>query len=164
MERVTDLEQGLRQGMRSLASGVCVISGLSEEGERCAMTASSVTSVSNEPPSLLVCVNKSARMDYVLANSSKFCVNVLSAAQQKISEVCATPETGEERFDVGSWSTHEGTGLYYVDHSPAVFVCDKQRAVEYGTHTIYIANIDEVLLGQAGQKALIYAQGGYHYL
>lgn len=164
MKQVDDIQQGLRQGMRSLASGVCVVSGLSDEGERCVMTASSITSVSNQPPSLLVCINKSARMDAILKSSKYFCINILSADQQKVSEICATPDIGDERFSVGDWEVHEKTGLHYVHNAPAVFVCEKQNLVEHGTHSIYIGNVCDVLVSSAKQKALVYADGRYHYL
>ncbi len=164
MNRVEDLTEGLRQGMRSLASGVCVVSGLKDDGERAAMTASSVTSVSDDPPSLLVCVNKAARMDDVLFHSEYFCVNILSSDHQDVSEICATPETGEERFSVGSWSRHEKNGLHYINNAPAVFICHKQRVVDHGTHSIYIANVDEVLVSDKKHQHLVYADGRYHYL
>ena len=164
MKQVENLSNGLRQGMRSLASGVCIVSGLNADGERAAMTASSVTSVSDEPPSLLVCVNKTARMDHILQNSDYFCVNILSSSHQDVSEVCATPDAGEGRFDVGSWSQHEGTGLHYIDNAPAVFICHKQRLVPHGTHSIYIANVDEVLVSDKKHQHLVYANGRYHYL
>lgn len=164
MNQVKDLQQGLRLGMRCLASGVSIVSGLSDDGERCAMTASSVTSVSSEPPSLLVCVNRLARMTDVLNNSSQFCINILSAEQKNVSEACATPELGEERFAVGNWNQHSPTGLYYLSDSPAVFVCEKQQAVDHGTHTIYIANISDVYVASGKQTLLVYADGAYHYL
>ncbi|WP_239923644.1 flavin reductase family protein [Agaribacterium haliotis] len=164
MKKVDDLADGLRQGMRRLASGVCVISGFSETLGRAAMTASSVTSVSDEPPSLLVCVNKSAQMDEVLKGSEHFCVNILSSEQQEVSEVCATPELGEERFSVGTWQQYQKSGLYYLQHAPAVFVCAKQKVFEHGTHSIYVANVDEVLVSDLKQQALVYAEGRYHYL
>lgn len=159
-----DLQQGLRQGMRCLASGVCIVTGLGSEGERCAMTASSVTSVSGEPPSLLVCINKSATMDAILESSEHLCVNVLAAAQQDVSEVCATADLGDERFSVGEWEVDQTSGLSYLLNTPAVFLCKKQKVVSYGTHSIYIADICEVLLANEKQKALVYADGGYHHV
>lgn len=164
MEKVDNLGQGLRQGMRCLASGVCVITGLSKEGERCAMTASSVTSVSNEPPSLLVCIHQNAKMDVILSQSDDLAVSVLAASQQGISEACSTADLGDERFDVGSWQIDSGSGLSYVDSAPAVFICKKQKVVNYGTHSIYIADITGVMLANSKQKALVYADGGYHHL
>ena len=44
----------------------------------------------------MVCVNKNATMDAVIADSEYFCVNILSSEQQQVSEVCATPELAEE--------------------------------------------------------------------
>jgi len=49
-------------------------------------------------------------------------------------------------------------------NTPAVFLCKKQKVVSYGTHSIYIADICEVLLANEKQKALVYADGGYHHV
>lgn len=164
MNREEDLATGLRKGMRCLASGVSVISSVNAKGERAAMTVSSVTSVSNDPPSLLVCINKNARMESIFAESGYFCVNVLGANQQALSEICATPEAGEERFTVGQWAKHEETGIDFVQDAPAVFMCRKEKVVEYGTHNIYFGNIIEVRIGEEKQNALVYVDGKYHYL
>lgn len=164
MNQIVSLADGLRQGMRALASGVCVISGRSSSGERGAMTASSVTSISDSPPSLLVCINKTAAMDAIMRDSERFCVNVLGANNQDVSEICATPDTGEQRFEVGSWNKHEATSIDYIDTAPAVFVCSKQQVVDHGTHSIFIANIEEVLISKEKKPALVYADGQYHYL
>ncbi len=141
-----------------------MISGLSHEGERGAMTASSVTSISDQPPSLLVCVNQAARMDYILRHSDHFCINILSSLQQELSQVCATPDLGEERFEVGQWHQHEARGLHYVKDAPAVFLCEKQQQITHGTHTIYIGNIEEVLVSNEKNPALVYADGRYHHV
>ena len=103
-------------------------------------------------------------MQAIMQETQYFCVNILSSAQQQVSEVCATPDLGEERFAVGSWQQHELTGLYYLDHSPAVFVCCKASVLEHGTHSIYVADITEVLVSDIKQEALVYADGRYHYL
>ena len=128
------------------------------------MTASSVTSVSNDPPSLLVCVNKSARMDFILSDSDYFCVNILSSGHQDVSEICATPTKGDERFSVGAWSAHRMHGVHHLEDAPAVFLCKKERAIAHGTHTIYIANLVEALVHPEKQQHLVYADGQYHHI
>ncbi len=157
-----NLGDALKQGMRNFASGVCVITARSESGERVAMTASSVTSVSAEPPSLLVCVNKSASADAVLATTTGFTVNVLSAGQQDVSNTCASPAEGDSRFDVGNWVIDEATGLSYLSDALTTFFCTKTQSVPYGTHNIYIGEITKVALGESDEGILIYAKGAYH--
>ncbi len=157
------LSDALKQGMRNLASGVCVVTACTEAGDRVAMTASSVTSVSAEPPSLLVCVNQSASMDPVLAVTTGFTVNVLNSHQQEVSNICASPAEGENRFGVGNWVVDEASGLSYLSDALVTFFCEKTLTVPYGTHNIYIGDIHKVAFNEA-ENILVYAKGAYHSL
>lgn len=157
-----ELGEALKKGMRNLASGVCVISSTDPNGSRAAMTASSVTSVSAEPPSLLVCVNKSAALDSILSSSSMFSVSVLNSDQENESNTCASPSEGKSRFEVGNWQVDEESGLSYLSDALSIFFCEKKQAVPYGTHNIYIGDITGVEFGAKQEGVLIYAQGAYH--
>src|SRR5690606_24041106 len=84
-----DLAKAMRDGMRRLPSGVCVVSAQTANSGRFAMTASSVTSVSDQPASLLVCVNRNARIAPVLNLGQKFAINILGQDHQDISVLCA---------------------------------------------------------------------------
>ncbi len=150
--------------MRHLASGVWGITAESQDGERVAMTASSVTSVSDNPPSLLVCVNKSTTMDSVLAKTAPFTVNILGKDQEAISNNCASPGEAESRFATGNWEKDAKSGLYYLRDALSVFICEKRQVVSYGTHSIYIGNVVDVKLGGQSSSPLVYARGAYHYL
>ncbi|MFT5083013.1 MAG: flavin reductase [Lentisphaeria bacterium] len=159
-----DLSAALKKGMRLLASGVCVITGKTQSGERVAMTASSVTSVSDNPPSLLVCVNKEAKMDAALAMTEGFTVNVLSKEHEHVSNTCAKPSEGDNRFNSGNWALDDGSGLYHLADALTVFICEKKQVVPYGTHNIYIGDISKVIVSENGPEILVYANGAYHYL
>lgn len=156
-----DLAQQMREGMRRLASGVCVVTANNQEGQRFAMTASSVTSLSDNPPSLLVCINLDARINQPMLDSGSFCINILSQSQQLVSNTCASPNTDEERFAVGDWVKNQATGLYYLNDAEAVFFCDKADVLSHGTHNIFIGNIKQVALGAEDISPLIYLNGTY---
>lgn len=159
-----DLAQALRDGMRRLASGVSVLAVRDAELGRIAMTASSVTSVSDAPPSLLVCVNTNTSMATGMQRNLHFSVNVLSAAQCSISNLCAGAAKGEERFDEGEWSEDAATGVPILEDAQAVFVCQKEQVVRHGTHDIFIGNIKRVITHRGPVNPLIYLDGGYHQL
>ena len=73
-----ELGMAMKMGMRRLASGVSVLSTRSDDGERHAMTVSSVTSVSDNPASLLVCVNKQVALEGHLSTpGTPFAINIL---------------------------------------------------------------------------------------
>jgi len=158
-----DMNSAMREGMRRLASGVSVISTKTTAGARFAMTATSVTSLSAEPASLLVCINRNTSMYEAVKDGGAFCVNVLRFDQQEISNKCASGDQGEERFEVGDWQ--ETADLPYLEGSLAVFVCDQEQAINYGTHRILIGAIKRVLVDDGDTiDPLVYLDGGYKTL
>ncbi len=155
-----DLAQTMKDGMRRLASGVCILSACDQQGERYAMTVSSVTSVSDSPASLLVCVNESASMCGLLQLGAGFVVNVLSAQQADVSNLCAGQDQGAVRFSLGDWQLSE-QGLPYLADAQAAFFCRHDQDSQYGTHKIVIGSIERVSLSDAEVDPLIYLDGGY---
>lgn len=158
------LSEGLRLGMRRLASGVCVITTCSDNS-RYAMTASSVTSLSDSPASLLFCVNKTAAIQPFLKRGQAVAINILSANQEDVSNKCAQKNAAEERFSIGDWTTDEKTGLPYLLSSQAVFLCEVDNDLqEYGTHQIVIGRLNEVIIPDNDVDPLIYVDGAYQQI
>lgn len=150
----------MKEGMRRLASGVSVIAAKDVAGNPYAMTATSVTSVSDSPASLLVCVNKDARMFEAIAEGGCFSVSLLRQNQSEVSNRCASGDQGISRFEVGDWSEHNA--LPYLSGGLATFFCRQDKAVDYGTHRIVIGVIDEVMADIEGAiDPLVYLNGGY---
>ncbi|HQQ62220.1 MAG TPA: flavin reductase family protein [Pseudomonadales bacterium] len=152
----------LRAGMRRLAASVCVITAVDNNGQRHAMTATAVTSVSDDPASLLVCVNRHTSLHDILAQGQRFAVNVLSANQADISVQCASGESGEARFALGHWG--DANNLPYLRDAQAVFLCRTARQLSHGTHTIVIGDIDKVMVAENDVDPLLYADGKYRKL
>ena len=91
--------------MRFLASSVSVISAKDQSGKLYSMTASSVTSLTIDPPSVLVCVNHSASIHDVLTPGKNLCINILQKNQQEISNLCSSKQRESQRFDNDFWDT-----------------------------------------------------------
>lgn len=153
-----DLADAMKQGMRQWASGVAIISAKAPDGVPHAMTASSLTSVSDNPPSLLVCVNQSARMAAVLEANTSFCVNILTQSQQLISNACANPKQQDKRFEDESWDLSATPRLASAAVS---FECKVVNSVEQGTHNIVIGEITAVHMGEQNTQPLCYWNGAY---
>lgn len=152
------LAEAMKQGMRQWASGVAIISAKAPDGSLHAMTASSLTSVSDNPPSLLVCVNQSARMAEILKPNTLFCVNILTQAQQQLSNTCANPTKQNERFNDASWNI---TGIPRLNSAAASFECKAVKCVAQGTHNIVIGEISAVYLNAQSTQPLCYWNGAY---
>ena len=152
----------LRAGMRRLAASVCVITAVDSSGQRQAMTATAVTSVSDDPASLLVCVNRQAGLYDTLSQGHRFAVNVLSAQHAELSQLCAGSATGEGRFALGHWG--DSNGLPYLRDAQAVFFCQTARQLTHGTHLVVIGDVDKVLVTDGAVDPLLYADGRYRSL
>jgi len=132
------LEQ-MKSAMRRLGASVNVITCF-DGRTRFAMTASSVTSLSLDPPAILVCVNRDTALHTALSDGHDFCVNALFADQQNISENCAWKKSGEARFEEGVWK--EGiNGTPYLDDAQSTIMCSMDGSHDYGSHTIFIGKV-----------------------
>ena len=159
--KVMQAGEAMRDGMRRLASGVSVLSTRDSDGRRYAMTASSVTSVSDNPASLLVCINQATSIHQALQCGGPFCVNLLSRDQEAVSVRCASGDQGESRFEVGQWQDEPGSGVPYLLGAQAVFTCTQDQRYAYGTHDIVIGRITSVLVSDGPVDPLIYLDGRY---
>lgn len=154
------LALAMRAGMRRLASGVCVLSAHIEGEGKFAMTVSSVTSVSDSPPSLLVCINQLvSKQSHLSAPGCRFAVNVLGSQHQDVSNVCAGRFRDKDRFSIGHWETHEEIPV--LADAQAVFLCEADKTYTYGTHNIVVAKISKVIINTNHVDLLVYADGSY---
>lgn len=148
----------LRRGLRSLAKAVVVIT-CRHEGRRHAMTATAVSELSMDPPSMLICVNKTASLFAPLSQGADFCINILAAHQSDISTLCAGREKGEARFAIGDWR-QSASGHEYLADAQASFFCRNMVTTGYGTHGVFIGEVLDVQ-DRAPIDPLVYMDGRY---
>lgn len=158
-----ELAQAMKLGMRRLAAGVSVLTCQSPDGADLAMTVSSVTSVSDNPPSLLVCVARATKMCPLLTPGQEFTVNVLGQQHQSTSTLCSTGDQGEHRFNGCEWTRESGKSPVLPD-AEAAFTCQVDLVQPYGTHHIVVCRIVKVTVAGGEPKPLIYLNGGYREL
>ena len=129
--------------MRRAVSGVSIVTTSGDLG-RYGLTVSSMTSVSAEPPMLLVCVNKSSVAHDAIAGNRRFAVNVLTARQQHLAATFAGSSTYGPAYAFSSdeW-TVSSSGLPQLLNLAAVFECELHTAVTAGTHSIFIGRVSK---------------------
>ena len=165
MKLVADNAAGpdFKLAMRQLASGVSIVThGDGPQGD--GFTATSVTSLSAEPPTLIVAVNRSAPLYRRLGTGDLFGVNVLGAQHADIAEAFALRAGGEraDRFGEGRWSATPD-GVLLLDDALATFVCQADEVIERHTHAILIGRVRSARArGDGG--ALICWRGVYDQL
>lgn len=148
------------RGMRQLAAGVTLITSL-HHGRRAGLTATSICSLTAEPPQLLVCVNRHVEAHEVLHASGAFAVNLLASDQRPLAEAFggATGLAGEDRFDRASWSTLV-TGVPVLRSCLATFDCRVMDTVAASTHTIFVGLVEAVVI-ERHREPLVYVEGDY---
>jgi flavin reductase (DIM6/NTAB) family NADH-FMN oxidoreductase RutF len=156
------LAHSLKLGMRRLATSVCIVTAASDQGEAQAMTVSSVTSVSADPASLLVCVNRESRFAPLLTPGLMLAVNVLHTQHQALAQLCADPTLHAERLTQKAWQWQDA--LPYLADAEAVFFTRVDTIYPYGTHFVVIAQVVSVQVSSDSLSPLLYADGTYRTL
>jgi flavin reductase (DIM6/NTAB) family NADH-FMN oxidoreductase RutF len=149
--------------MRRLAGGVAIVT--TRLGEvRAGLTATSVCSLTAEPPRLLVCVHREADAHDLIHGSRVFAVNVLGPAHRELADRFGGREDshGPSRFALGCWRSGAG-GVPILADAAASFQCHLVEAVAAGTHTIFIGEV-EAVVGQDGADGLVYHDRAYRRL
>ena len=149
-----------RNAMSLLTTAVNVITTEGEDGMH-GFTASAVCSVTDTPPTLLVCMNQSSRSHTHFVDNKILSVNVLGAQHEKISNAFASSKlSSEDRFKLGAWTTLE-TGSPILEDALVSFDCEIEQIQEVGTHSIFMCRV--VAIKQSQQdESLVYFNRGYH--
>lgn len=150
-------EASFKSAMRRMAATVTIIS-TGSSGQRFGMTATAVTSVSMDPPSLLVCVNRSASIHDPIREAGRFCVNLLSASHQAHCSAFSGKEKGEDRFRFGAWHSHGE--LPYLSDAQANIFCDVDVETPYGSHTVFIGRVTDCMV-RGTPEPLMFVDGRF---
>lgn len=149
----------LKRAMRRMAASVSIISSTDSNGRAFAMTATAVTSVSLDPPSLLICVNQKAGIYEALAQGRPFCINMLNDKQRAVAELCSQGPQSRDRFALGQWQTHT-SGIPFLPDAQANIFCINDKSLCYASHTIFIGRVESVTM-HGEVSPLIYLDGTY---
>jgi flavin reductase len=138
-----------RGAMARLTGAVNIISSDGQAG-LAGFTASAVCSVTDDPPTLLLCVNLASRQNELLRVNGVLCVNTLALGQEDIARAFSNHDlTMAQRFERAQWSVRE-SGSPVLKDALAAFDCRIVERLEQGTHAVLFC---EVLEAQAGQGA-----------
>jgi flavin reductase len=152
--------QVFREAMSRLGAAVHVITTDGPSG-RTGFTATAVVSVSDSPPTLLMCLNRGATSTPVLRGNGVFCVNTLRAGDEIIADTFAgrTKVAREARFDAGQW-VKLSTGSPALMSAVVAFDCRVIDVKAVASHDIYFGMVEAIHSGPAG-AALVYHDRAY---
>jgi len=153
----SELKKEFLNSMRGVASTVNVISSQYEDTKH-AMTASSVVSLSLDPPSMLVCVNKVASIHEILDKERFFCINILSKDQVDLANLCSSTEDEDSRVNSDEWSYKDN--IPYNKESSANIFCRCFDSFSHTSHTVFFGEVIEVINNNK-EGPLMYGRGKY---
>jgi flavin reductase (DIM6/NTAB) family NADH-FMN oxidoreductase RutF len=146
-----------RQVLGAFPTGVTIVATRNGEGAPCGMTVNAFTSVSLDPPLVLVCVQRGASSYDPLLTTGSFAVSVLSTEQAALAAHFST-EPANMRFAEVDW--HAGPlGDPVVDGSAAWLACTLASVHPGGDHSILVGRVEELGLGET--DALVFYRGTY---
>lgn len=154
-------KQTFRDAMACLGAAVNIITTDGPAGQA-GFTASAVCSVTDSPPTLLVCLNRSASVWPVFNDNRTLCVNTLSAGQESLSNLFGGKTPMADRFAAAGWQTG-ATGCPRLDEALASFDCRISQVVSVGTHDILFCEIIAITRHPVPQ-GLVWFDRGYHAL
>ncbi len=148
-----------RAALRHFPAGVTVVTTRDAQGRPCGLTASAFTSVSLDPPLVLVCVDHAATAYPAFEACGWFAVNVLGNSQEHLSRRFAASRP--DKF-VGVAYREGQAGLPILEDVVAALECRLVHRYPGGDHTIFVGRVEGTAI--AGGPPLVYFQGGYHRL
>lgn len=162
-DRLTLDTKGFREAMSRIAAAVHVVT-TDGPGGCLGATVSAACSVSDTPPSILICLNRANRIHAAVLKNRCFCLNTLSDDHEEISDIFAGRDNLEmpDRFAKGAW-TNLATGCPALDSARLSVDCEVHSVTEMGTHSIIVGTVADLRMTDPG-KSLLYVRRGYKSL
>ena len=154
-----------REAMSLLTTAVNVVTTNGDSGMH-GFTASAVCSVTDTPPTLLVCMNQASRSHSYFVENKILSVNVLGAQHESISNAFASKLTQTERFEQAQW-TQLTTGAPVLEDALVSFDCEIDQIQQVGTHSVFMCRVVDIKLPENqynAEHSLVYFNRSYHQL
>jgi flavin reductase len=148
-----------RNAMSRMAAAVNIVTTNGPFG-RAGFAATAVCSVTDSPPTLLVCLNRTASVHPAVTANGVLCINVLADNHQDLSRLFGGKTPADERFAAAAWS-ELATGSPVLDDALVSFDCRIVHRADGGTHDVLMCEVDAMRCRDGGQ-GLVYFDRSYH--
>lgn len=159
---LTDDQIAFREGMSRMGAAVNLITTDGPAGKH-GLVASAVCSVTDSPPTVLVCINRRSFVHDKFLRNGALCVNVLASQHRALSDTFARYVEGVDRFAKGDWTTL-ATGSPVLMDSNVSLDCRIGSLLEQGTHSVMFCEVQGVHLSEKPGDGLVYFSRDYHEL
>lgn len=148
--------RAFRDVLGTFPTGVTIVTARGADGPA-GLTTNAFTSLSLDPPLILVCIANGSRTLPVVREAGRFAVNVLRAGQEDLAAVFASKAVGAEKFARTTHNVEHGVPV--LDDALSWLVCDLRDLLPGGDHTIAIGEV--TALAAAEGEPLLFWRGGY---
>jgi flavin reductase len=155
-------DMSYRDAMAKLAAAVNIITSAGSAGT-VGLTASAVCSVTDSPPTLLVCMNQRSSSHDAVIENRVLCVNTLSGDHEELSRLFSSGKPMNERFSGASWGILD-TGSPVLADALVAFDCKVVSTLRRGTHSVLFCEVLATKIPEAAEKGLVYFARKYHAL
>jgi flavin reductase (DIM6/NTAB) family NADH-FMN oxidoreductase RutF len=135
---MTEVPELFHEAMASLAAGVVVITARRSDGQPCGLAATSVSSYSADPPSLIASISHESRCHDALRDSTRFGIHILRSDQIAVAQVFASK--GDDKFDGLEW--HWDDDVPEIEGALAYLRCGRAATFAQYDHTVLIGDIE----------------------
>jgi flavin reductase (DIM6/NTAB) family NADH-FMN oxidoreductase RutF len=143
--KAEEIVDKFRASLRLAAGSVSLVTACDEGGMCYGMAVTSATSLSMDPPSMLVAINRSASIHPVIKRTGRFCLNLMAEAQASLLESFSRSDMRDKRFLPENWEKTR-SGLPALRGALSVHSCRVEGDHIYGTHTVFFGRVEEVVL------------------
>lgn len=155
-------QAGFRKAVSHLGSAICIVT-TAGDGGMAGFTASSVCSLSDDPPMLLVCLQRKSSAYHAVKSNGRVCVNTVGADGLALVATFSGKTPMDERFDSADWR-FSAQGSPILSKSMISFDCEITDYKTVVTHDILVCAVREIVCGNMDQAALIYYNRDFHEL
>lgn len=139
------IREAFRASMRLVAASVSLVTARDLAGVWHGMAVTSAGSLSMDPPSMMVAVNRSASIHPVILETGRFTLNLIDESQASLMEPFARSDMRDRRFVPEDWMA-AGLGGPVLKGALCSHVCTVAETHEFGTHTVFFGIVDDVIL------------------
>ncbi len=130
-----------RPSLRRVAASVFIVAATDEEGRFHGMAVTSASSLSMEPPSMMVAVNRSASIHPVIARTGRFSLSLMAARHEPLLTAFSRSDMRDRRFAAEDWKA-AACGLPMLKEALACHLCTVVAAHDFGSHSVFFGRVD----------------------
>jgi len=153
-------KQQFRDTMARLGAAISIVTSNGEAG-LAGCTVSAICSVTDAPPTLLICLNRASRNNPLFRQNGRVCVNILAAQHEELARAFSAAEKPvEDRFASGAWAI-AANGCPLLQGASASVECDISEISEIGSHSVFFCRVTAARTSATGDALIYFGRSFY---